>query len=230
MKKIKIITSILTCLALLMCLLACSSGNASTSVPDHTVQISELLALVSGSYVPEDGNAVGYAASRVRGYKDVDEMFETADDVIIAKVLDKYDLFITKLDDGNEFVQTVRYIEILHSFKDFYKVGDIVPIGQTGSTMEDGRDDAAGGVPLLKDGQSVLLFVDGDLDFTEYSDAEWAKSYACVLNSYQGKFYIDSDGTISPSRKDIGDEGAVPGSENLKNFESVFALADKHKA
>ena len=236
MKKLKIITSILICV-LLLCLFACAPSigddDVSTSAPEQTEKIQELLSLVSDSFLPDTGNVQGLgSASYSEIYKDVDDMFVKSDDVVVVKVLDKYDIRVNHSDSGFEPKDTIRYVEVTYSYKNFYEVGDIVPIFQGGWVEEDGRELTMSGTPLLKPEQSVLLFVK-NYDFSEYTDADWAKSFAAPLNEYHGKFYINHDGSIISSANLMPggeDVDVVKGSKNLRSFEDVFELADKHKA
>ena len=241
MKKFKLIIAILICLSLLLSLFACSkSPGNSDAAADNAYESSDLtrklVSLVSDSWLPEM-NVTGFGAMACWGYlpKSVDEMFKDSDDVIVAKVLDEVytHCIVPGSTDPTDRRDTTRYVEVLYSFKDFYKAGDIVPVAEFGWTMEDGRDNSLQCVPLMKPGQSVLLFANGNLDFTEYSDEEWAKCYADTYNYYMGVFHIDGEGNIVPSAKfapELGEAYIVPGSEDLKNFDDFIELAARHKS
>lgn len=85
--------------------------------------------------------------------------------------------------------------EITQVFKGKFNKGDIITVNETGDINENGEY-GIDGVPLLKKGMNVLLFLSEPYNLSKGSMPE----VCYVMGAVAGKFFINSGGIVYPSQ------------------------------
>ena len=185
------------------------SNSIITQEPTTDNQSNSIIAKLNlqNAYLPQINESGGSSASWKLGYDNIQELYHGADDIIIADVIGEgviVDHLSIKID-----------VKVVSSHKNRYKEGDLVSIHQTGEITNDGREWTIDGVPLLRKNMKVILFVRQIKDET-----------GTILNEYQGKFLLDTNGVISYSGDYTKPNNSLPnllkGTTNISDFLSLM--------
>ena len=168
------------------CIFGCASQSDPTAETDPTTGSAGTEATVA---FPSKNNEAGYLASLEEGVlsASVKEMTEKAQDVVIANVVDERQWVSEP--SGLENAESDIVIEQV--LKGNLSAGDRLTIHETGWRDED-HDTSIGGEPLLGNGMRAVLFLSDE---------------GAIMACYQGKIFIDNDGTAYPYTYFTGESG-----------------------
>lgn len=149
-----------------------------------------------------------------------EQLYEYADTVVIGNIIDEGEI------SPEYYYKTVSAtLEITECIKGDVAKGEQITVAEFGVRNEDGTDYSIGGVPLLRTGMKVLLFLSQPMELYENS-TEYIQA---PFNAYQGKFFYDNNGVIHPSTDfatsnvlELSDfEGSMKEAEVLTNINKV---------
>lgn len=152
-----------------------AAGNTSLSELELIMQDLNL----DNTYFPSINDAPAvFQASWAKEYRNLSDLYNSADDVIIADVSG-----ITEEYESGHVPYTKTGITIVRSLKGALEEGNTETVIETGSVANNFSID---GVPLLRQNMKVILFV----RISEYGNL-------VILNDYAGKYFIDKDAKVS---------------------------------
>ncbi len=125
-------------------------------------------------------NAAGPSSFWVRGYPNLQALYEEADEVVAGVVTDDSQ----KLQQNAAMI-ALAPVHIVYAFKNTLQEGTAVMVAETGFPGGDGTFTGVDGVPLLCAEERVLLFLHRNIDGTYR-----------ILNDYVGKFWISPEGEV----------------------------------
>ena len=170
MNRLKKQVAFLLAVGLLFNLTACSrpAGDDTLYFPTNTSN-QEISASMSSENV----------------MKDVGELYERADNVVVASVVgcEPYS------DGWISFVYSQADIE--ETLKGELHQGERITITETGEHLENGNDYSIDGVPLLYPGMKVILFLDSEGPLEDPERTGYG-----LIGGYAGKFIYHPDGSI----------------------------------
>lgn len=121
----------------------------------------------------------------------VEEMYNNSGIVAIGNIIENGIL-------EPEYYDSKLYakFELTKVFKGEFEKGDVITVNEYGDISNNG-DFGIDGVPLLKKGMKVLLFLS-----EPYNLSKGNKPEVCyIMGAVAGKFFIDSSGNIHPSQE-----------------------------
>ena len=120
-------------------------------------------------------------------YDNIEEMTEQSTIVVKGKVESTYTLL------RGDVVFTINQCVIEESLSDNIQIGDVIDVLQTGGTYGDIFTPEIIDAPLLKQGDSYLLYLEGPDKVNDSKD-----NYYQIAGGYQGYANVENDESIEP--------------------------------
>jgi hypothetical protein len=117
-------------------------------------------------------------------YETVAALFDKA--IVVVEVDVSNDSRVTRDEELDGLVITVRTARVVTAYKGAMKVGESIDVKEMGGTLEGVEREEAGAVPLTGGARHVLFL-------ETYPD-----SPASLLNPTQGRYLVDGSGELSP--------------------------------
>lgn len=185
---------------LLLCTSCGQSGEESNGDSSGVSSSEDTTAWAEPTYIfpagPEDGEMAICSSS---GYSTINELCDDAEYIIIGRVFLREFQWI---DSMCESIVQVWVDEVLSGDMQMDQMITVCEIGYQGS---DGYTASVDYVPLLQEGERVLLFLNGPW---EYPDP-WKSGYA-VLKDYEGKFFYKQEEDCWYAAGLLGKNASVP--------------------
>jgi hypothetical protein len=151
--------------------------------------------------------SVGGASNLEEHFQNFQELKNRASDIIQVSVIDNIETI-----NYGEVTFTVSKAKVLLSSKGNLKEGDEIRLLETGGKMPDGQELKFNGIPVMKPGEELFLFVE------KYVGPVTKDAYI-PIGVYKGKFEV----------KDNKVEQQAPNEDKLKDYQTVTRDIFKEK-
>jgi hypothetical protein len=164
--------------------------------------ILSLLLVACANKAPNGG-----ASNLEEHFQNFQELQNRASNIIQVTVIDNIETI-----NYGEVTFTVSKAKVLSGFEGTLKVGDEIILLETGGMMNNGQELKFNGIPVIKPGEELFLFVD------KYVGPVTKDAYI-PIGVYQGKFKV----------KDNKVEQQAPNEDKLKDYQPVTRDLFKEK-